>query len=146
MATRPDDAKAAVLEATVVRARDGIGRAEADELERFIRRYYEYVAPEDLAERADADLGGAALAHWSLLRVRRPGEIEVHVYSPNVEEHGWNCPHTVVDTVVDDMPFLVDSVSMELARHGRAIHLLIRPILDVERDDEGRLLAVDSGK
>jgi glutamate dehydrogenase len=145
VATRPDEAKSAVLEATVARARERIDGPEADELERFVRRYYEHVAPEDLVERSDLDLCGAALAHWSQLRFRSPGEAKVHVYTPNVEEHGWECTHTVVETVVDDMPFLVDSVSMELTRHGSGIHLVIRPILDVQRDDDGQLLAVESG-
>jgi glutamate dehydrogenase len=142
---RPDEAKAAVLEATVARMRERVRGREADELETFVRRYYEHVAPEDLVERSDVDLCSAALAHSSLLRVRSPGEVKVHVYSPNVEEHGWECPHTVVETVVEDMPFLVDSISMEVTRHGGAIHLVIRPILDIERGDEGQLLAVESG-
>jgi glutamate dehydrogenase len=145
VATKPDAAKAAVLGATVVRVRERIHGPEADELERFVRAYYEHAAPEDLVERGDLELAGAALAHWNLLRVRSRGEAKVHVYSPNVEDHGWECPHTVVETVVDDMPFLVDSVTMELTRHGSPIHLVIRPILDVARDDEGRLVAVDSG-
>ena len=42
------------------------------------------------------------------------------------------------------MPFLVDSVSMEVNRHGRAIHLVIRPIMRIRRDDDGRLLAVNT--
>ena len=145
MATRPDQAKAEVLEATIRRLRERIAGPEADDLERFVRLYYAHVAPADLLERSDLDLAGAALAHWSLARVRQPVEIKVHVYTPNVEEHGWDSPHTVVETVVDDMPFLVDSVSMELTRHGSAIHLVIRPIMDVQRDDAGRLLAVGTG-
>jgi glutamate dehydrogenase len=145
VSTRPDEAKAALLEATVARVRERVQGPEADQLERFVNRYYEHVAPEDLIERSDLDLGGAALAHWNLLRVRSPGEVKVHVYSPNVEEHGWECPHTVVETVMDDMPFLVDSVSMELTRHGSAIHLVIRPIVEFRRDDEGQLLAMESG-
>ena len=68
--------------------------------------------------------------------------MKVHVYTPNVEEHGWESRHTVVETVVDDMPFLVDSVSMALTRSGAAIHLVIRQIMRVRRDDEGRLLEV----
>jgi glutamate dehydrogenase len=95
-----------------------------------------------LSQRSEVDLAGAALAHWGLARVRRPGETKIHVYSPSLEEHGWESPHTVVQTVVDDMPFLVDSVSMEVNRHGRAIHLVIRPIMRIRRDDDGRLLEV----
>src|SRR5919197_1265656 len=93
-------------------------RAEDEDIARFVRAYYAHVAPEDLADRSVDDLYGAALAHWSLARVRRPGETKIHVYSPNLEEHGWESPHTVVETVVDDMPFLVDSISMEVSRAG----------------------------
>ena len=107
-----------------------------------MRAYYAHAAPDDLSERSAVDLYGAAVAHWNLARVRRPGELKVHVYTPNVEEHGWESPHTVVETVVDDMPFLVDSVSMEVTRSGSAIHLVIRPIMRVRRDEEGRLLEV----
>jgi glutamate dehydrogenase len=40
------------------------------------------------------------------------------------------------------MPFLVDSISMEVTRSGSAIHLVIRPIMRLRRDEEGRLLEV----
>ena len=117
---------------------------QAEDVERFVRAYYAHVAPDDLSDRRDVDLCGAAVAHWNLARVRKPGELKVRVYTPSVEEHGWESPHTVVETVVDDMPFLVDSVSMEVTRNGSAIHLVIRPIMRMRRDEEGRLLEVDS--
>jgi glutamate dehydrogenase len=142
VATSPHDTKVALLEAVVARVRDTVEGAEAEDAERFVRSYYANVAAEDLIDRSEHDLAGAALAHWGLARVRRPGELKVHVYTPSLEEHGWESPHTVVETVVDDMPFLVDSVSMEVSRHGRAIHLVIRPIMRMRRDDEGRLLSV----
>jgi len=146
VATSPDEAKRALLDAAVARVREQVG-AEAADLERFVWAYYAHVAPEDLADRSEVDLYGAALAHWNLARVRQPGEIKLRVYTPNVEEHGWESPHTVVETVTDDMPFLVDSVSMAVTGQERGIHLLIRPILCVRRDDQGRLVEVegDSG-
>ena len=142
MATSPDERKAALLEATVARVHEEAEGAQAEDLERFVRAYYAHVAPDDLSDRSAADLYGAAIAHRNLARVRSPGELKVHVYTPNLEEHCWESPHTVVETVVDDMPFLVDSVSMEVTRNGSAIHLVIRPIMRVRRDEEGRLLAV----
>ena len=145
MTTRTDDAKATILEAAVSRAR-ALAGTEADDVERWVRAYYAHVAPEDLADRTDADLAGAALAHWSLAQQRRPGELKLRVYNPNVEEHGWESPHTVAEFVNDDMPFLVDSISMEVTRHGSGIHLMIRPIVRVRRDDEGNLEeVVDEG-
>ena len=142
LATVPDERKAALLEAAVARVRERPPGGEAEDVERFVRAYYAHVAPDDLTDRSDLDLYGAAVAHWNLARVRQPGELKVHVYTPNLEEHGWQSEHTVVETVVDDMPFLVDSVSMEVTRMGSAIHLVIRPIMRLLRDDEGRLLEV----
>jgi glutamate dehydrogenase len=143
VATSVQETKDARIEGVVARVRDTVEAQEVDDVERFVRAYYEHVAPEDLAQRSEEDLYGAALAHWGLARVRRPGELKVHVYTPSLEEHGWESPHTVVETVIQDMPFLVDSVSMEVNRHGRAIHLVIRPIVRVRRDDQGRLLEVN---
>ena len=142
MATKPDNTKGHLLEAVVARVRDTLDSAEADDAERFVRTYYANVAPEDLIDRSEHDLAGASLAHWGLARMRRLGELKLHVYTPSLEEHGWESPHTVVETVVDDMPFLVDSVSMEVSRRGQAIHLVIRPIMRIRRDDEGRLVEV----
>ena len=45
----------------------------------------------------------------------------------------------VVDIVTDDMPFLVDSVTMELNRHQADITLLLHPRLVVRRDVTGAL-------
>ena len=63
----------------------------------------------------------------------------MRVYNPRLEQHGWQSTHTVVEIVNDDMPFLVDSVSIELNRHGLGIHLIIHPVLAVRRDSAGRL-------
>ena len=61
-----------VLEATVARVRKSIDRAEADQLDRFVRRYYEHVSPEDVVAGSDVELAGAALAYRSLMRDRGP--------------------------------------------------------------------------
>ena len=58
----------------------------------------------------------------------------VRAFNPTLEEHGWQSTHTIVEIVNDDMPFLVDSVAMEANRHGLTLHLIIHPILPVERD------------
>ena len=40
------------------------------------------------------------------------------------------------------MPFLVDSVTMEVNRHGLTLHLIIHPIVAVVRDADGTLAGV----
>ena len=58
----------------------------------------------------------------------------MRVYTPNFEEDGWQSPHTAIAVVTDDMPFLVDSLSMELNRQGLRVHLLLHPVITVRRE------------
>src|SRR6185295_1985229 len=63
----------------------------------------------------------------------------VRVFNPTIAEHGWQSTHTVIEIVNDDMPFLVDSVTMEVNRHGLTLHLIVHPLVTVLRDKEGIL-------
>jgi glutamate dehydrogenase len=92
----------------------------------FVRRYYAGLDADDLAIATVDELAGRALAHWRAGRVRAPGTAIVSVTAP---AHG----HTVVDVVNDDMPFVVDSLTMALDRHDLGIHLVLHPILRVRR-------------
>ena len=108
-------------------------------LEQFVREYFGHVDPEDLDARAVADLYGAALSHWNFAHKRMPRQARVRVFNPTIEEHGWQSTHTIIEIVNDDMPFLVDSVTMEVNRHGLTLHLMSHPIIGVTRDAGGVL-------
>ncbi|HEX6974958.1 MAG TPA: NAD-glutamate dehydrogenase domain-containing protein, partial [Vicinamibacterales bacterium] len=108
----------------------------------FVGEYYGQVDPDDLAERQLADLYGAALSHWNFAHRREPGQVRVRAFNPTIEEHGWQSTHTIVEIVNDDMPFLVDSVTMEVNRKGLTLHLIIHPIVNAVRDAQGVLTAV----
>src|SRR5438093_8776360 len=121
----------------LVRAK--IAPAQRAVVEEFTERYFQDVEAEDLAERQPADLYGAALSHWNFARKRDPGRARILVFNPTLEEHGWQSTHTIIEIVNDDMPFLVDSVTMEVNRHGLTMHLIIHPIVVVERRADGTL-------
>jgi glutamate dehydrogenase len=108
----------------------------------FAHRYYAWVAPEELLADNPEDLYGAVLAHWHFARQRSPGSAAIRVYNPDFETHGWQSTHTVIEIVTDDMPFLVDSVTMALNRRGLTIHRIIHPVLTVVRDAAGGLSAL----
>ncbi|MET9954948.1 NAD-glutamate dehydrogenase [Streptomyces sp. NPDC006339] len=108
----------------------------------YLQRYYLHTAPEDLTDRDPVDVFGAALSHYRLAENRPQGTANVRVHTPTVEENGWTCSHSVVEVVTDDMPFLVDSVTNELSRQGRGIHVVIHPQVLVRRDVAGRLIEV----
>jgi len=125
---------------------DGARPVEADQLEQLLGVYYRHIAPTDLEEHDPHDLLGALIAHWRLMRRRRPDEAVVRVYNPEQEEHGWRSNDTIVEVVAPDMPFLVDSISAALNRKGMTISLTIHPVFGVSRDSKGVLTAVHESK
>ncbi|MBU2287274.1 MAG: NAD-glutamate dehydrogenase [Gammaproteobacteria bacterium] len=130
------------LDQVVELVRSRVASAQAGELAAFVRRYLGDVDPEDLADRQVADLYGAALSHWSFARKRERERARVRAFNPTIAEHGWQSTHTVIEIVNDDMPFLVDSVTMEVNRHGLTLHLIIHPLVAVSRADDGALLGL----
>src|SRR5262245_10211897 len=110
--------------------------------EPFERLYYAEVDPEELAARAANDLAGAAAAHLEFGRGYPGGKAKVRAYNPVPAQHGWQSTHTVIEIVNDDMPFLVDSVTMEVNRQGLTLHLVIHPVLRVARAAGGELISL----
>ncbi|MCC5477533.1 NAD-glutamate dehydrogenase [Streptomyces barringtoniae] len=157
MQTKLDEAKAELLERAARVAEnspvgghlptgtEGEGSPDTPDSESmlaFLQRYYLHTAPEDLADRDPVDVFGAAVSHYRLAENRPQGTANVRVHTPTVEENGWTCSHSVVEVVTDDMPFLVDSVTNELTRRGRGIHVVVHPQFLVRRDLTGKLIEV----
>ncbi|GAA0266870.1 NAD-glutamate dehydrogenase [Cryptosporangium japonicum] len=103
--------------------------------------YYRYVPAEELLNRSPNDLVAATESHRELAAVRQPGALNLRVLTPSGRT-GWCGGHTVIELVTDDMPFLVDSVTAELARHELGVHLLVHPQMVVVRDENGTLVDV----
>ncbi|TDU88351.1 glutamate dehydrogenase (NAD) [Kribbella voronezhensis] len=144
MQSKLDVQKADVLAKAVFAGTHGKDQSvDAGKLRSFLERYYRYVAAEDVAERQPTDCLGAARHHYKSASVRPQGTAKVHVFTPTVEEHGWSANgRTVVEIVVDDMPFLVDSASMVITEHGLELQLLVHPQFVVRRDIAGNLQEV----
>src|ERR1700678_4542299 len=108
---------------------------------RFLQAYYANVDAADLAAREPAELAGSALSHLMFARQRRRSAL-VRVFNPTLREHGFTSPHTVIEMVNDDMPFLVDSISLALAQRSLTLHFLTHPVFAVARDGSGILLSL----
>jgi glutamate dehydrogenase len=97
----------------------------------LVREYLAAVEPHD-RDVLTTDAASAAVDEvLALGRERAPGRPVVRVGNPTRVADGWESPHTVVNVVSDDVPFLVDSVSAALTRRGYDLHLIFRPIVDV---------------
>ncbi|MEL7450936.1 MAG: hypothetical protein AAFN78_17110, partial [Pseudomonadota bacterium] len=113
---------------------------------RFIRRFYRDVSADDLNERKPANLAAAALSVLSFARKRKPGVPLLRVFNPEMPTDGNIARRTIVQMVNDDMPFLVDSLSMVIQRAGLNIHLTVHPILWMVRSGHGVLKSVELQK
>jgi glutamate dehydrogenase len=142
MTATTDALRTEQVDAVLALAASRPGAAPAAGIEGFAREYFRRVDVEELAERRHEDLLGALLSHWQFGATREPGKAKVRVFSPSPGEDGWGSRHSVVEIVNDDMPFLVDTVMMEIGRQGLGLHLIIHPVYAVERDAQGRLVTL----
>lgn len=121
--------------------------SDADFLRQLSGQLFEK-ASNDFLESFDAE-GMMAMTLGALrsLEARKSTPLMVRVFNPTVEADGWSCPHTVVEIIMDDRPFIVDSVRAEMKRLGIRITHLLHPILGLARDDQGKLLRkLEKGK
>ena len=107
----------------------------------FLHTYYAHVEDSDLVQRDPSELAAIALSHL-MFGLRRRRTALVRVFNPSLREHGYVSPHTVIEVVNDDMPFLVDSVSLALTERSLTLHFIAHPIIAVTRDAAGLLRSV----
>jgi glutamate dehydrogenase len=79
----------------------------------------------------------------TLVAARRRGTARIDI-QPVDGEPGRR--RIAIGIVNDDMPFLVDSVSLALTASGIPIHRLLHPVLTVRRDATGKLLSVAAAR
>ncbi len=94
---------------------------------------------EDIGDLTPADLAHLADLAWRHLQRRADGRHDLKIFNPVLPS---GAEITVIEAVNDDMPFLLDSTIAELASQGIEAQLVAHPIIDVIRDDDGKLQAL----
>ncbi|HEY1077185.1 MAG TPA: NAD-glutamate dehydrogenase [Fontimonas sp.] len=104
----------------------------------FLRHYYEMSSTDALRMRPAEALFTTCHEHWLLAQQRAAGELSLRLQPPQADGRSL----AVLDTVFDDMPFLVDSMSMAVRAAGSSIDWTVHPVLGMRRDTQGTLLQV----
>jgi len=100
-------------------------------------------APEELLHhRSVDDLAAMAIGAFRFVESSRPYRVDVAVSSPESDEVPWSAPISVIRTNVSERPFIIDSIREYLSLQGISIERMVYPILDVQRDEEGRVVGV----
>ncbi|MEJ7706709.1 MAG: hypothetical protein WKF82_05100 [Nocardioidaceae bacterium] len=104
-----------IADAIKIADRRGGAARERANVRDLLNLYYHHVAPEDILSRGGIDIYGAAMSHYRLAKTRPQGTAAVRVFTPSIDDNEWVAAgHSVIEVVTDDMPFLVDSVTMAL--------------------------------
>ncbi len=135
-----------LIQNALIASRDGKGVAKEKQLlHEFLGAFYQQVPADDLTGWKAEDLSRVAgsMMDWGMDRAT--GTAKVRAFNPELKRDGWHIPHTVVQIVNDDMPFIIDSISSDLTAQGLGIEVLFHPILSVTREG-AKLRSVSPGK
>lgn len=146
MSSREDSTAARAIGKIVAAAKKKSTKSKVGLTERYIRHYCNNIPPAEIAGRDSDVMATIALAQLQSNDTRHPGEASVRLFNPTLKTHGWSSERSVVEVVTDDMPFIVDSVTAELARQEISVHSIVHPIIPVVRTARGKLRdVVDQG-
>lgn len=112
----------------------------------FVRLFYSHASVNDLTKRTIADLFGMARSHWLLVcRQQDQDHPLIRAFNPTLEKEGWHSTHTIVQIIMKDMSFIVDSARMEMNRLNFSVHWMIyMGGMHINRNAKGAITAVNA--
>ncbi|RLV60039.1 NAD-glutamate dehydrogenase [Parashewanella curva] len=125
-----------LLENVISLIHSKVPHSQAKQVEQFANHLYAHMSKDDLHARNDSDLYGAVLSLWNALNKTSVGDTHLRVFNPNQSKHGWQSTHSIIEIILPDMPFLVDSVGMLLNRMDITVHMMLHTPLAIERGEK----------
>ncbi|NNE04962.1 MAG: NAD-glutamate dehydrogenase [Xanthomonadales bacterium] len=113
--------------------------AEAKQAKYYAEAFFRRVPFEELSRERPEALVAIVSEQMEFIRKRPRGEALISVFNPTLDDDGWESPHTIIEMVNDDMPFLVDTANVVMAEMGLGVHLMVHPVIHVERDEQGQV-------
>ncbi|HEX7406506.1 MAG TPA: NAD-glutamate dehydrogenase domain-containing protein [Candidatus Binatia bacterium] len=142
--TQPQTVSADVpkLRQVIEAVRAKVTAGERPLAEAFARQLFDKDGAEFLEEREVSELAAIAVVAFRFVVERSQGEPRVRVFDPDMTREGWAAPCSVVESILRDRPFIVDTIQETLRRSGCVLQRLLHPTFAVERDGRGAALAV----
>ncbi|MDX2166396.1 MAG: NAD-glutamate dehydrogenase [Deltaproteobacteria bacterium] len=108
-------------------------------LDRFASALFAHAQPPLDAAPDSGALAAMAGGAFSFFRTRARGPLALRVFTPLTDRDGWTAPVTVIETVLDDRPFIVDTITALLEANGGEVKRLLHPQFGVGRGSDGSL-------
>lgn len=117
----------------------------SDKVIDFARQLYETAAIDELSLWPEETFYGTTVSLWNFLQefephqAKQPIKPKLKIFNPDFEKDGWQSSHTLIQVLNTNMPFLVDSLRMELNQRNLTLHTIHNAILRTKRNAQGQL-------
>lgn len=117
-------------------------KRQSDLVKQFADIIYNSVSEDEFNERTPEQIFNSIFSLWQFIQ-DFDGTCKLRVHNPSSDDNNWKTKHTIIELNHADMPFLVDSIRMELNRHGIDVHLHIHVPMEVRRDKNGKVKSLN---
>ena len=108
--------------------------------EKVRKLLFQEAAEEDLEGLGKSELDWIADQAVDFVKVKKPGKLKIRL--EDAAASGPLAQRSVLEILNDDMPFLVDSITLELGEQQRTVHVVVHPQFEVIRTITGEMVAV----
>lgn len=116
------------------------------EVMQFAEHFYKFAALDELAVWPKETLYGTTVSTWNFLQHFDNQTPKIRVFNPDINQDGWQSPHTVVQALNSDMPLIIDSLRVLLNHRNLMVHSLHNGVFTVQRNAQGQLESLNAAK
>ncbi len=116
---------------------EALPKKDAESVVIFTDQLFTSLFLDEFKGRRVTDVLGLIISAWKFVSEFDGKSAKVEVFNPNLEVSGWQSSHTVLMVLQKNMPFIVDSVRMELSAREIKTHSIQYSTFRCERNDSG---------
>ena len=146
MPNKAKDKKTALLAEITRLATSKVPAAQRAHVQTFAAKYCGGIDADDLSLRDAETWSALTLSHFGFGQDFHAGAPKMRIFNPKMAEHRFEATCTVIEFINDDMPFLVDSIAMEINRQGIGVQLVVHPLFKGTRDPDGALTRLEEAR
>ncbi|NND44656.1 MAG: NAD-glutamate dehydrogenase, partial [Xanthomonadales bacterium] len=117
-----------------------LGASDLDRASVYVREFMAHVPSAERGRLPASRWAELIARQYQQLKKRTRGQTLVNIGSSELSDGDHR--HTVIDVISGDKPFLVDSATMAISEFNLSIHLVVHPLIKVQRDAGGFLMAL----
>lgn len=144
MATNNTPRNAELVEQILQQVDRRVVGAEKHQLRPFVQAFFSACPTAEMQSRDPRDVYATTYQLWRFVQTFDGTAAKISLFNPDFEQHGWQSQRTVLAVLVNNSPFIVDSIRIELNRRGMAIHNIHSAQLTVARNEQGVLQGVQT--